>query len=31
MPPLMLLRHLGVKSVVRIAKLFRRPRTDDAA
>ena len=31
MPPLMLLRHLSVKSGVRIAELFKRPQADDAA
>jgi len=31
MPPGMLLRHLSVKSGVRIAEMFKRPRADDAA
>jgi hypothetical protein len=31
MPPLMLLRHLTVKSGVRIAEIFKRPQADDGA
>jgi hypothetical protein len=31
MPPGMLVRHLGVKSGVRIAQMFKRPQADDAA
>jgi hypothetical protein len=31
MPPMMLLRHLSVKSGIRVAEMFKRPQADDAA